>query len=172
MKRIFLLLISVLVFTSCVEDSGPTVYEGGNASIYTTFITLQYDNWTLYEGDDFTFYQEFTSDLIDADVYDYGTVLFYKETGQGFELMPITNVYWTEEGVTYSHEFWAAYDIGRIFFNFVNTHPNDPQPPAEDIEIKMVVLIGDYITKIEGKDVSDLDKLSNVLNMNISNARE
>ncbi len=170
MKKI-IFIISVLLFTSCVEDSGPTVYEGGNASIFTQFLTLQSDNWNLYEGgDEFTFFQEFSVPLIDADVYDYGTVLFYQETNQGFELLPITNVFWTDDGVTYSHEFWASYNIGTVFFNFVNTHPTDPGPPADNIEIKLVILVGDYITAIEGKDISTPDKLDNVINMNTKNA--
>lgn len=166
MRKLIIIVILLYLLSSCMEDSGPTIYEGGNANIYTQFITLENDNWNYYEGgDDFTFYQEFEAAAIDKDVYDYGTVLCYKETIQGYELLPVTIVYHTNEGETYSHEFWSAYDIGRLYFNFVNTHPVNPQPPNDDIKIKIVILVGDYVTAIQNRDISTPEKLDYVLNM-------
>jgi hypothetical protein len=172
-RILLIIIVPVLFLISCVEDSGPTIYEGGNANIFTQFIDLKAENWNLYEGgDEFTFYQEFSVPAIDADVFDFGTVLFYHRTNQGYELLPITNVFWTEDGVTYSHEFWAAYDIGTVFFNYVNTHPSEPAPPANEIEIKMVILVGDYVTSVKGMDISTDEKLNNVLNLNMKNAEK
>lgn len=168
----FVIILTVILFIGCVEESGPTYYEGGNAYIYTQLLTLNSENWTIYPDDEYTYYQEFENLEIDYDVLDYGAVICYMKTDFGYEMLPVTSVFWTEEGVTYSHEFWFSYDYQSMIFNFTNTHPDESNPPDFNIDIKVVILVGDYVTQIKNEDISTPDKLENILNMKINNAGE
>ena len=170
MRQIAIIIISVLVFTSCVEDNS-TTYDGGKADIITQFITLKWDNWDQ-GSDQYTWFQEFEVPLVDESIADYGTVLAFWETGDGWESLPITHVFWTEDGTTYSTEFWYSYDYKRTFFYYTNTHPDDYRPPQEDYRIKLVILDGDFHQfGIENDvDLNDHDDIMKLIERQETNA--
>jgi hypothetical protein len=159
MKKIKLLsLLAILAvsiaLTSC-DFSNPTYIEGGNADIQTDIITLKANNWEVNAKYDFQWFQEMTLTSSSMSLSDEGVVIaYYLNEYGGWEALPATSVFWDNENVIYSTEFWYSFDSRKVYFDYRNTKPEGAEPPQGDIDVKLVIIDRVYFDKIKSKGVN------------------
>ncbi len=159
MKKIKLLslLMAVVIgsmLSSC-DFSNPTTIEGGNADIQTDIVTLRANNWLLNSKYQFQWYQEVTLTSRSLSVSEDGVVIaYYLNEYGGWEALPATSVFWDEQNVVYSTEFWYSYDERNVYFDYRNTKPANASAPAADIDVKLVIIDKMYFDKIKSKGVN------------------
>lgn len=169
MKKIILLIsisLSIILF-SCGDDHSVTNYNGGNADIYIDYITLQPQDWLINNDYEFQWFQEFVLDRFSPALAEEGTVIAYIQNQYGaWEVLPISTLLWTEDGTVYSEELWYSYNSEYIFFDFRNTHPYEPLPPANAMNIKLIILENWQTANLKKEvDINNHDEVIQALNL-------
>lgn len=147
------LLLSVILFASCVGPEGPQG-PSGNANVWTVSYVIYPKDWI---ADGFGFwYDARTTPVIDSYVYDYGAVLFFLKSTDGnntWTQLPSTGLYRDDLGNVFSQEYVPWFGIGKLEVQFIDTHPTKPLKPSWNCVIKVVVIDGDPAAMKKLKDI-------------------
>lgn len=172
MKKMFSLfaIFTFLFLLSCDDDSNVTNYNGGNADIFIDIINVPANSWIVNTGYDYQWYQEFILSGRDRSLGEYGTLIAYIKNQYGaWESLPYTSVMWTDDQIVYSEEMWYSYDDEYFFIDFRNTHPYNPAPPLNDIQIKIVIIENWYLNSIKEVNLDNHDEFMNIISTDALN---
>ena len=159
MKKIqllsLLLAVTIGVFLTSCDFSNPTYIEGGNADIQTDIVTLKANEWKVNSQYNFQWYQELSLTSSSLSISGDGVVMaYYLNEYNGWEALPATSVFWDDQNVIYSTEFWYSFDSRKVYFDYRNTKPEGYAPPQGDIDVKLVIIDRVYLDKIKAKGVN------------------
>lgn len=150
-----ILIILAITFASCSDDT-VTYIEGGNADYLVEYAIIDPTAWQPVSLDDP--FSWTVAHLIKSpashNIGEKGAVFcYYRKPGiSSWEMMPSTAVYWTEEGTVYSEEYWFAYDNNYVDFYYRYTEPDVNSRPISRIEVKIVMLEGEYLQQLDLND--------------------
>lgn len=168
-KLIFLpfLLISVFLFTSCIEDN--SINQGGDADVDVENITLRSTGWVPMQNNVERWYQEWEFPRITSSVDEFGAVLcYYLNEFDSWEALPKSSMLFTEDGVVYNEEIFFSYRPRNLTIDYRNSHPTNPQPPRYDILLKVVIIDEDFWnsnTGFVGVNLNDYEQVKDALNL-------
>lgn len=150
MKTLLIALFSIISLSvvSCTTDNIVTYQEGGDAEYTVEYALIDPSAWVPVSLED-PYSWKLTHEIkspVSNNIGEDGAILcFFRKSNSNWEMMPSTAVYWTEEGTTYSEEYWYSHDDDYIDFFYRYTEPNVSSKPVDRIEVKMVMLEGEFL---------------------------
>jgi hypothetical protein len=152
------ILISALLFNSCIGEQGPQGPAGkdGNANVQSSSLTTS--SWSYLSPD---WYINFTYPAITQDILDKGAVLVYVQSGSNYFQLPYT-FYPTS---TFSRTYTFRHYLGGLSVYVTDSDLIQPDNPGL-LTFKVVVIASSALAKHPNVDLNNYNEVKKTFELN------